>query len=143
MPEKRKDSKGRNLRQGELQRNDGKYEYRYIDSKGVKHSVYSWQLVDSDKIPAGKRSKESLRAMEKRIARDQDDGIDTYGASRTTLNAYYDDYITSKRELKPVSKITTLWPFFWACSMAAFAILTGLWFSPIEKTSTCCFCPFT
>jgi len=101
MPEKRKDSKGRNLRQGELQRNDGKYEYRYIDSKGVKHSVYSWQLVDSDKIPAGKRSKESLRAMEKRIARDQDDGIDTYGASRTTLNAYYDDYITSKRELKP------------------------------------------
>ena len=99
MPEKRKDSKGRNLRQGELQRNDGKYEYRYIDSKGVKHSVYSWQLVDSDKIPAGKRSKESLRAMEKRIARDQDDGIDTYGASRTTLNAYYDDYITSKREL--------------------------------------------
>ena len=41
MPEKRKDSKGRNLRQGELQRNDGKYEYRYIDSKGVKHSVYS------------------------------------------------------------------------------------------------------
>ena len=99
MPEKRKDSKGRNLRQGELQRNDGKYEYRYIDSKGVKHSVYSWQLVDSDKIPAGKRSKESLRAMEKRIARDQDDGIDTYGASRTTLNAYYDDYITSKWEL--------------------------------------------
>ncbi len=100
MPEKRKDSKGRNLRQGELQRNDGKYEFRYVDSKGVKRSVYSWQLVDSDKIPAGKRSKESLRAMEKRIARDQDDGIDTHGASSTTLNAYYDDYITSKRELK-------------------------------------------
>lgn len=100
MPEKRKDSKGRNLRQGELQRNDGKYEYRYIDQKGVKRSVYSWQLVDSDKVPAGKRSKESLRAMEKRIARDQDDGIDTHGAFRTTLNAYYDDYITSKRELK-------------------------------------------
>ena len=58
MPEKRKDSKGRNLRDGELQRNDGRYEYRYFDQNGQKHSVYSWQLVDTDKIPAGKRCKE-------------------------------------------------------------------------------------
>ena len=70
MPEKRKDNKGRNLRDGELQRNDGRYEYRYFDQNGQKHSVYSWQLVDTDKIPAGKRCKESLRAMEKRINKD-------------------------------------------------------------------------
>ncbi len=100
MPDKRKDSKGRNLREGELQRSDGRYEYRYFDSKGVKHSVYSWQLVDTDKVPQGKRSKESLRSMEKRINRDVEDGINTHTACRTTLNTYFEGYFVEKRELK-------------------------------------------
>ena len=42
-----------------------------------------------------------------------------------------------------VSRITILFPFFCACSKAAFAILAGLWFSPIENTSTPCFSPLT
>ena len=46
MSEKRRDNKGRLLRQGELQRSDGKYEYRYYDEKGERKSVYSWKLVD-------------------------------------------------------------------------------------------------
>ena len=40
-----------------------------------------------------------------------------------------------------VSRITTLLPFFSACSIAAFAMSTGLWLVPMEKTSTCCFSP--
>ena len=49
MSEKRRDNKGRLLRQGELQRSDGKYEYRYYDEKGERKSVYSWKLVDTDR----------------------------------------------------------------------------------------------
>ena len=70
MSDKRRDSKGRLLKQGERQREDGKYEYRYYDEKGGRHSVYSWRLVDTDRIPPGKRDAESLRSMEKRIRRD-------------------------------------------------------------------------
>ena len=50
MSEKRRDNKGRLLRQGELQRSDGKYEYRYYDEKGERKSVYSWKLVDTDRM---------------------------------------------------------------------------------------------
>ena len=100
MPEKRKDSKGRNLRDGELQRNDGRYEYRYFDQSGQKHSVYSWQLVDTDKIPTGKRCKESLRAMEKRICKDLEEGIHTQATNKICLNNYFEGYFAGKRELK-------------------------------------------
>lgn len=100
MPEKRKDLRGRNLREGELQRSDGRYEYRYFDQNGQKHSVYSWQLVDTDKVPTGKRCKESLRSMEKRIHKAQEDGINVHNADRITLNDYFEDYFAGKRELK-------------------------------------------
>ena len=41
-----------------------------------------------------------------------------------------------------VSRITILFPFFAACSIAALAISAGLFLFPIEKTSTPCFSPF-
>ena len=100
MSEKRRDNKGRLLRQGELQRSDGKYEYRYYDEKGERKSVYSWKLVDTDRIPSGKRCNESLRSMEKRIPRDLEDGIHTHEADRTTLNGHFDRYIAQKIEIK-------------------------------------------
>jgi len=105
MSDKRRDNKGRLLRQGELQRNDGKYEYRYFDSKGERHSVYSWKLVDTDKVPNGKRCKESLRSMEKRIQRDLEDGIYTHESYRTTLNWFFDDYISQKIEIKASTRV--------------------------------------
>lgn len=40
MSEKRRDSKGRVLRNGESQRSDGKYMFRYTDSTGERHTVY-------------------------------------------------------------------------------------------------------
>lgn len=100
MSEKRRDHKGRLLRNGESQRKDGKYEYKYIDANGVRHSAYSWKLVETDKAPDGKRCSESLREMEKRINRDIEDGINTFDASRVTLNEYFNTYIADKKELK-------------------------------------------
>lgn len=104
MPEKRKDNKGRVLREGEVQRSDGKYMYRYTDADGTRRSIYSWRLVDSDKAPDGKRSTEPLRNQIKRIQRDLDDGISSYTAYKKTLNSFYDAYIESKYELKPSTR---------------------------------------
>jgi len=67
MSEKRRDKKGRILRDGEYQRSDGRYRYRYIDAEGAEHSVYSWRLDVNDAAPRGKQSELSLREMEKQI----------------------------------------------------------------------------
>lgn len=104
MSEKRRDNKGRLLRQGELQRSDGQYEFRFFDTKGNKHSVYSWKLVETDSLPKGKRKCRALRDMEKEIQRDIDDGINPYTASRMTLNRFFDDYMETKIELKPSTR---------------------------------------
>ncbi len=58
---KRKDSKNRNLRNGESQRKDGRYVYKYTDIYGKPQFIYSWKLVPTDKTPAGKRDDISLR----------------------------------------------------------------------------------
>ena len=58
------------MRSGESQRSDGKYEYKYADSNGERHSVYSWKLVATDKVPEGKQGGTSLRDMEKQIQKD-------------------------------------------------------------------------
>ena len=100
MSEKRRDNKGRLLRQGELQRSDGKYEYRYFDVNGEKRSVYSWKLVDTDKLPKGKRDCDALRDIEKKILRDIQDGISDYRGNRTSLNRFFDEYINTKCDLK-------------------------------------------
>lgn len=104
MSEQRRDNKGRVLRRGELQRNDGKYEYRYIDVKGERRSLYSWKLVSTDKLPAGKRNCKALRDLEKEVRRDAEDGINSYAACRTSLNHLFDNYIAAKYELKPSTR---------------------------------------
>lgn len=91
MSDRKRDNKGRLLRQGERQREDGRYEYRYKDIKGNTRSVYSWKLVDTDKAPFGKKCAESLRELEKQMRRDLE-----YG----TLNSFFDSYIETKYELK-------------------------------------------
>lgn len=100
MSEKRRDNKGRILRDGEYQRSDGKYEYKYVDVKGVRRSIYSWKLVETDKVPDGKRNSLSLRELVKKVRRDAEDGINSFTAYRTTLNSFFDDYIETKYELK-------------------------------------------
>lgn len=100
MAEKRKDAKGRNLKDGESQMPDGRYRFRYTDRSGVRQSVYSWRLVPTDKTPAGKRGGLCLREKEKQIEADARDGIDGRKAAATTLNDMFGLYMSGKHELK-------------------------------------------
>lgn len=86
--EKRRDSKGRTLKNGESQRKDGRYAYKYTDINGTPRFVYSWKLTPTDKIPAGKRPGISLREKEKEIQRDLQDGIGTAGKTMTVCQLY-------------------------------------------------------
>lgn len=100
MAEKRRDSKGRVLWAGESQRPDGKYEFKYADNNGERHSVYSWKLVATDRVPEGKQVTESLRDMEKRIKKDLEDNLLVYETRKMTLSSFWDEYIAMKHELK-------------------------------------------
>ena len=51
MSEKRRDNRNRILHEGEYQRADGRYRYRYIDENGQENNVYSWRLEKSDRMP--------------------------------------------------------------------------------------------
>ena len=51
MSGKRRDSKNRILRNGESQRRDGRYAFKYIDTTGKTQFVYSWKLEKTDKTP--------------------------------------------------------------------------------------------
>lgn len=100
MAEKRKDSKGRNLRDGENQMPDGRYRFRYTDKHGERQAVYSWRLVPTDKAPIGKRDGVSLREKEAAIESDSRDGIDGRKAAQVTLNDMFSLYMSGKSELK-------------------------------------------
>ena len=67
MTTKRKDTKGRILRDGEIQKADGRYEYRYYDVNNCRRSIYSWRLTETDVAPEGKRDCQSLREMERQL----------------------------------------------------------------------------
>lgn len=92
MSEKRRDNKNRILRNGESQRSDGRYEYKYTDIFGNRKSVYSWRLVATDKNLYGKRSKYSLRELEEHIFNDRKDGIRT-DLFKTTIEELSDIYL--------------------------------------------------
>ena len=98
MTAKRKDTKGRILRDGEIQKADGRYEYRYYDVNNCRRSIYSWRLTETDVAPEGKRDCQSLREMERQLIRDVQDGLLTQ--QKVTLNSRWDDYINNKPELK-------------------------------------------
>ena len=75
MSEKRRDNKGRVLRNGESQRKDGRFMYKYTDNAGNIKYVYSWKLVKTDTVPKGAKDDLSLREKEKLIHRDLEDDI--------------------------------------------------------------------
>lgn len=110
MSEKRRDSKNRILQNGESQRKDGKYEFKYVDVNGTRRSAYSWKLVATDKVPEGKRCELSLREMEKQIRRDLEDGISTHTANRITLNELFDTYMSTK-ELKQSTRTNYMYMY--------------------------------
>lgn len=82
----RKDNRGRNLKTGETQRADGRYDYRYMDPKTRKRvAVYSMDLTE-------------LREMEKRIWRELDDGmITTPDVKRLDVNTLFEQYLSLRK----------------------------------------------
>ena len=86
MVERRKDKKGRVLKEGETQRKDGTYDFRWRTSDGKRHSVYAKTL-------------DELRAKEEKIRRDKSDGIRT-DAQNVTLNDIYDLWVQLKKGIK-------------------------------------------
>ncbi len=100
MSEKRRDNRNRILRNGESQRKDGRYAYKYTDATGKQQFVYSWKLEKADKLPQGKRDCLSLREKEKQILRDLDDQIVPRGGEMTVL-ALVQKYILQKTGVRP------------------------------------------
>ena len=86
MSEKRKDSRGRILKDGESQRKNGTYMYRYADIHKRRKYVYAKTLED-------------LRKQEELVKRDLADGID-YAAGEITVAELVDRYFSLKRGLK-------------------------------------------
>ena len=93
MPEKRKYSKGRVLKDGESQRANGTYDYRYTDIHKKRRCIYAKSLTE-------------LRKKEEELRRDLADGID-YAAGEMTVTDLVDRYMNLKRGLKPNS----LWSY--------------------------------
>ena len=85
MSEKRRDNRGRVLRFGESQRQDGRYAFKYKDNDGSVKFVYSWRLDKNDRTPAGKKRELSLREKEKQIEHDLFDHIVSNGGNLTVL----------------------------------------------------------
>ena len=85
MSEKRRDNRGRVLRFGESQRQDGRYAFKYKDNDGNVKFVYSWRLDKNDRTPAGKKRELSLREKEKQIEHDLFDHIVSNGGNLTVL----------------------------------------------------------
>ncbi len=83
MSEKRRDNRNRILRNGESQRKDGRYAFKYIDATGKPQFVYSWKLEKTDKLPTGKRDDLSLWEKEKLTQKDIDDQIVPRGGEMT------------------------------------------------------------
>lgn len=86
MTERRKDSKGRVLKENESQRKDSTYCYRWRTSDHKRHVVYA-------------RTLEELREKEQAVLRDKSDGIRT-DAQKVTLNDIFDLWKQLKKGLK-------------------------------------------
>lgn len=50
MCAKRQDNRNRILNEGEYQRADGRYRFRYVDIHGNEGNLYSWRLDHNDPI---------------------------------------------------------------------------------------------
>lgn len=95
MSEVRRDNKGRKLFNGESQRKDGKYEYKYQDAWGKRKTVYSWKLTPTDRVLVGKRDDISLREKIKQIQKDLNSNITPDGGNFTVLELV-EKYISQK-----------------------------------------------
>lgn len=97
MAQARKDNKGRALRKGESQRSvDGRYVYTYTDPLGRRKFVYDTDLA-------------KLREKEKKLMKDQLDGLDLYVQGRATINDTFDRYMATKYDLRETTRSNYLY----------------------------------
>lgn len=81
MAKARKDDRGRALRKGEVQRaSDKRYMYTYTDPLGRRKFIYANDLAE-------------LREKERKLIKDQLDGLDLYVAGKATVNDTFDSYL--------------------------------------------------
>jgi len=106
---KRTDNRGRILKDGESQRPDGSYRYRYTDHDGVRRDVYSSRLVPTDRTPPGCKEDLCLREKERKIIRDLEDGIKAPVENRATLNDLFELYMSDKPKLKESTRTNYLY----------------------------------
>lgn len=95
MSEKRRDKKNRILHNGETQRKDGRYRFKYLDAEGNEKNIYSWRLDKNDPYPKGKKKDFSLREKEKQIEQDMFNRIVSNGGNYTVL-ALVEKYVSLK-----------------------------------------------
>lgn len=100
---KRKDSKGRLLHNGEVQRPDGRYRFKYYDASGKDHYLYSWRLMQTDPTPAGKKRDLSLRELEKKLQADEFLGLIPSGGNMTVLELV-ERYVKTKVGVKETTR---------------------------------------
>ncbi len=86
MAKKRKDSKGRVLKEGESERVTGNYQYRWRDKAGDRHIIYGKTLNE-------------LREKKVQVLKDFMDGI-RVTSQRVTLNDMYYSWIIIKKGIK-------------------------------------------
>ena len=92
MAKARKDDRGRALRKGEVQRSsDKRYMYTYTDPLGRRKFIYANDLAE-------------LREKEKKLVKDQLDGLDLYVAGKATVNDTFDRYLSTKFKLRETTR---------------------------------------
>ena len=92
MTKTRKDNKGRVLLRGESQRSqDLRYVYSFTDPMGRRKYIYATDLLE-------------LRRKEEKLKRDRLDGLDIYLAGKATINSVFDQYISTRDDLRKTTK---------------------------------------
>ena len=94
---KRYDRDHRILHRGELQRPDGRYEYKWTDFFGRRHSVYAKDL-------------DTLRIKEEKLELDRLEGIKV-PPSRLTIEDLYETWIKLKRGIRPSTRSNYIYTF--------------------------------
>lgn len=102
--EKRKDNRGRILRDGEQQRADGRYMYTYKDPLTRKVSyIYSWKLEPHDRVPSGKRKDLSLREKIREIQENERNGL-LYRGGELSVLELVEKYLNTKNGVRPTTQ---------------------------------------
>ena len=103
MSTKRRDNKNRILRNGESQRPDGRYVYKYLDSQRKPQFLYSWKLEPTDRLPAGKKDNVSLREKIKQLEEDIRNNVNN-AAGKMTVLELVKKYVATKTGVKATTE---------------------------------------